>query len=344
MASRQPEDDAQEGPAPVTTPHADAVKIIPSPPLETRWPPFALRRYAGGFWLPEVTVKEGLPAVHSCFVPRPSNVILASFPKSGTTWLKALAFATLKRSTHPPSDGNHPLRHRSPHECVRFLGIELNDKNKDEFEALPSPRVLATHLPYSLLPGSITGDGERSGCRIMYVCREPKDALVSYWLFTRKAALARGVNVRSFTIQEALELFCDGRCPGGPQWQHVLQYWEESVRRPDKALFLRYEEMLLEPEMHVRKLAKFMGCEFSGVEEEGEVVSAIVELCSLGKLRDMEVNRNGSTRLGTKNESFFRKGVAGDWSNHMTPEMAQRLDKVVEDALQGTGFAFSSTT
>ena len=327
------------------TPHADVVGIVPSaPPLETRWPPFALRRYAGGFWLPEVTAKEGLPAVHSCFVPRPTDVILASFPKSGTTWLKALAFATLKRSTHPQSDCDHPLRHRSPHECVRFLEIELNDRNKDEFEALPSPRVLATHLPYSLLPGSINEDGERLGCRIVYVCREPKDALVSYWPFTRKAAAARGLDVRSFTIQEALELFCDSRCPSGPQWLHVLLYWEESLRRPERVLFLRYEEMLLEPEAHVRKLAKFMGCEFSEEEEEDGVVSAIVELCSLRKLRNMEVNRNGSTRLGTKNESFFRKGVAGDWSNHMTPEMAQRLDKVVEDALQGTGFAFSSTT
>jgi hypothetical protein len=27
----------------------------------------------------------------------------------------------------------------------------------------------------------------------------------------------------------------------------------------------------------------------------------------------------------------------------MTQEMAQRLDKVVEDALQGTGFTFAST-
>jgi hypothetical protein len=94
---------------------------------------------------------------------------------------------------------------------------------------------------------------------------------------------------------------------------------------------------------HIKKLAKFMGCEFSGEEKVGGVVSAIVELCSLGKLKDMEVNRNGSSRLGVKNESYFRKGISGDWSNHMTPEMVQRLDKVTEDALQGTGFTFGST-
>jgi len=110
----------------------------------------------------------------------------------------------------------------------------------------------------------------------VYVCREPKDALVSYWPFTRKAAAARGLDVWSFTIQEALELFCDSRWPGGAQWLHVLQYWEESLRRPERVLFLRYEEMLLEPEAHVRKLAKFMGCEFSEEEEEDRVVSAIV--------------------------------------------------------------------
>ncbi|CAD6228225.1 unnamed protein product [Miscanthus lutarioriparius] len=323
MAFRQSEDDAQEGATPVTMHHANVAKIIPSLPLEIRWPPFRLRHYAG-FWVPEVTLKIGAPNVHSRFQPRPTDVFLASFPKSGTTWLKALAFITLKRSTHiRPCDDDHPLRHCGPHDCVKFLEI-------------------ATHLPYSLLPNSITG--ERSGCRIVYICREPKDALVSYWLFTRKASPAWGVDAQSFTIQEAFELFCQGRCPDGPQWQHVLQYWEESVRRPDsRVLFLRYEEMLLAPESHVKKLARFMGCEFSEEEEEGGVVSAIVELCNLAKLRDMEVNRNGSTRMGVKNESFFRMGVAGDWSNHMTPEMAQRLDKIVEDALQGTGFTFAST-
>ena len=56
-----------------------------------------------------------------------------------------------------------------------------------------SPRVLATHLPYSLLPSSVISE-ERSGCRIVYIFRDPKDSLVSYWMFTRKAAPARGVD------------------------------------------------------------------------------------------------------------------------------------------------------
>ena len=95
-------------------------------------------------------MKTGFPFVHSFFEPRPTDVFLASFPKSGTTCLKALVFATLKRSTHLPFDGDHPLRHCSPHGIVRFLEIEFN--TRDEFEALPSPHVLATHLPYLSQP------------------------------------------------------------------------------------------------------------------------------------------------------------------------------------------------
>ncbi|KAF8646994.1 hypothetical protein HU200_065508 [Digitaria exilis] len=139
-----------------------------------------------------------------------------------------------------------------------------------------------------------------------------------------RAGSGFGVDAGSFTtIQDAFELFCQGRSPAGPQWQHALRYWEESVKRPDKVLFLKYEEMLLDPERHLRKLAEFMGCGFSD-EEEGSGV------------------KRSSNLFGIKNESFLRKGVAGDWSNHMTPEMAERLDKIVEDALQGSGLTFES--
>ncbi|KAG2560944.1 hypothetical protein PVAP13_8KG110803 [Panicum virgatum] len=274
-------------------------ELLPSLPLETRCPPLPLRRY-NGFWLPESVLTE-LPAIHARLEPRPSDVFLASFPKSGTTWLKALAFATAHRATHPPSDAGHPLRRMNPHECVQFMEMDPELRRDtgsllEEFAQLASPRVLATHLPYCLLPESITAGEGAAASRVVYVCRNPKDAFISYW--------------------------------------------EASMRRPKQVLFLEYERMLRDPEATVKKLAEFMGCGFSKEEEEGGVVDEIVKLCSLKELKNMEVNRSGGNQAGVRNDAYFRKGSSGDWRNHLTPEMARRLDKIVEEALHGSGFAF----
>ena len=118
--------------------------------------------------------------------------------------------------------------------------------------------------------------------------------------------------------------------------QNLGQRW------PEKVLLLRYEEMLREPVDNLKKLAEFLGCAFSVEEEAAGVVKDIVELCSIDALKNMEVNKNGS-QIYVNNEAFLRKGVVGDWSNHMTPDLAKHLDKIVEGALQGTGFTFSVT-
>jgi hypothetical protein len=172
--------------------------------------------------------------------------------------------------------------------------------------------VLATHIPYTLLSSRIAAAEGASGGRIVYICRDPKDALVSMWLFTQKklAAEANGGDLpKPYTIEEAFELFCDGRAFYGPQWHHVAGYWEASRRWPEEVLFLRYEDMLHDPVSNVRKLAAFMGCAFSDEEQATGVVKDIVELCSIDALKKMEVNKSGSHN-NFRNESFFRKGVA----------------------------------
>ncbi|XP_040383596.1 cytosolic sulfotransferase 5-like [Oryza brachyantha] len=330
--------------------------IVPAPaaslPLETRWPPFPLRQL-GGFWMPE-SLLPTVEALRAGFVPRPNDVLLASFPKSGTSWLKALAFAAANRAAHPPSGADHPLRRRNPHDCVEFFEMSPEHPASggggggdvtvdDALEDASPPRVLATHLPHSMLPERITHDDD-AGCRIIYICRDPKDTLVSFWFFSKKMAATMGVDPGpSFTFEEAFELFCGGNCTGGPQWRHVFEYWEASRRSPGKVLFLRYEEMLRSPASNLRRMAEFMGCPFTAEEEESGVADAIVRLCSLDELRNLEVNRSGTDALGLKNEAYFRKGVAGDWRNHMTPEMAARLDKIVDDATRGSGLSLTNS-
>lgn len=212
--------------------------------------------------------------------------------------------------------------------------------------ALPSPRLLATHLPYSLLPSPVTEEG--SECRLVYVCREPKDALVSFWVYNNKIATALpSQRCPPPTFQEAFELFCEGQSICGPHWRHALEYWEESRRSPGKVLFLKYEEMLRDPAGNVRSLAAFMGCPFSRDEEKAGVVHQIVHLCSFEQLKSFDVNKNGNRIAMTraiKNDVYFRKGAVGDWENYMMPEMAARLDKVVQEAVQGSGLTFGIAT
>uniref|UniRef100_A0ACD5TST1 Uncharacterized protein n=1 Tax=Avena sativa TaxID=4498 RepID=A0ACD5TST1_AVESA len=182
------------------TPHANLLEILPSLPTDSGFPPYQLRRY-GGFLLPDLFLL-GVATAHARFRPRPTDVLLASFPKSGTTWLKALSYSALHRAAHPPSAGagagadDHPLHRGSPHDLVHYLDVASANNagtgRDDPYEQIPSPRLLATHLPYSLLPHAITGTGTGTGgCgggRIVYVCRDPKDTLVSYWHFYQKTA------------------------------------------------------------------------------------------------------------------------------------------------------------
>ncbi|KAJ3677308.1 hypothetical protein LUZ60_003032 [Juncus effusus] len=201
-------------------------------------------------------------------------------------------------------------------------------------EAIPSPRILSTHLPYSMLPDSITS----SDCRIIYACRDPKDVLVSDYHFMYEFF---GMSAHKAPFNEIFDVFCDGSSTYCPIWDHVLGYWKQSVTKSEKILFLKYEEMLQDTVNHVKRIAEFIGCPFSEVEKKDGMVEQIVELCSFQKQKDLKVNKTTVPGIFEKQLShadFFRKGSVGDWNNHMTPEMAQKLDVIIQEKFEVFGF------
>ncbi|KAI4968494.1 hypothetical protein ZWY2020_045824 [Hordeum vulgare] len=272
--------------------------------------------------------------VKQAFVPRADDIILATQPKCGTTWIKALAFTITNRSRY--GFDQHPLLTRHPQHVVPFIEIAGGvGANRPDIHALPSPRLLATHMPMSLLPL-----GTRSvGCRVVYLCRDPKDALVSRLHFENK--VFPGTNL---SMDDAFGMFCEGFSPYGPFWNHCLEYWRESVARPDSVLFLKYEEIKSDPVDVVRKLAKFLGVPLTKEEESSGVAQEVVRLCSFEKLTSLEVNQVGGVRHGDSlfmnNSVFYRKGEVGDWANHMSQEMGDKLDAIVQHKLEGSGLVF----
>ncbi|KAL6190191.1 hypothetical protein ACLB2K_036589 [Fragaria x ananassa] len=97
----------------------------------------------------------------------------------------------------------------------------------------------------------------------------------------------------------------------GPFWDHVLGYWKESLVRPETVFFVKYEEIKEKPDLHLRRLAEFLGCPFSPEEEAQGVVDNILKLCSFETLSNLDVNKNGRLSTGVENGAFFRQREGG---------------------------------
>ncbi|KAJ9536270.1 hypothetical protein OSB04_un000542 [Centaurea solstitialis] len=303
--------------------HKELIKTLP---IGNGWRVQHLYNY-NGFWLDPLYIKSNL-LLHTYFRSQSSDIFLASFMKSGTTWLKALMFSIINRHRYTISD--HYLLQHGPQSTFPHIDSEF-DRPTIDFSHFPPPRLFATHFSQTLLPPSMTS------CKLVYVCRDPKDVLISKWHFMNQIRLK---DRPPLSLDEAFELFCQGVSDFGPFWEHVLSYWRASLDSPDKVLFLKYEEVKKQPEVELRKLAAFMGQSFTTEENENGVVEEIVKLCSFENLSNLEVNKNGVNDfkvVEVENRLFFRKGEIGDWKNYLSEEMKERIDKITDEKFKGSG-------
>ncbi|XP_022748123.1 cytosolic sulfotransferase 15-like [Durio zibethinus] len=168
-----------------------------------------------GFWCRSQLVPN-VKSFQEHFQALDDDIILASKPKAGTTWLKALAFTIMNRNRFALS--NSPLNSSNPHDLIPYLEMTLyNDGLIPDFAAISSPRLFSTHLPYHALAESI----KQSNSRIVYITRNPLDVIVSMWHFvTSRPERAE------WPLEECFEQFCRGEEGYGPFWDHVLGYWK----------------------------------------------------------------------------------------------------------------------
>ncbi|KAI9105046.1 hypothetical protein K1719_022762 [Acacia pycnantha] len=285
------------------------------------------------FWFPKLLM-QGILKCQNHFQASDSDILLASAPKSGATWLKALVFSIINRNTHNPTTS--PILTTNPHVLIPFLEVILmlqDTPNLSSFSSPSSPRILASHIPYNLLPESM----KQSRCKIVYLCRNPKDILISLWHFINN------VTPESHDcppLKDFFEDFCRGLSIYGPFWDHMLGYYKESLERPWKVLFLTFEELKSDPVRTLKKLAEFIGYGFSREEENGDVVGNILKLCSFENLSSLEVNRTERSWVRTENKVFFRRGRVGDWKNLLTTDMVERFDTISQEKLEKHGLKF----
>ncbi|ONK58619.1 uncharacterized protein A4U43_C09F14920 [Asparagus officinalis] len=89
-----------------------------------------LHEYNG--WFAPMPMLLGAMAAQKLFRAKPSDVILATAPKSGTTWLKSILFAVVHRDS-PHYEPEKYLTTVAVHECVPFLENHVYANGQDNF-------------------------------------------------------------------------------------------------------------------------------------------------------------------------------------------------------------------
>lgn len=254
---------------------------------------------------------------------------IASYPKSGNTWVRLFTAALRYRSKVDLTEMDGTGAMASGRWLVeRHLDLDVADLTADEAAELRplayrslvastnTARFCKVHDTWGrtksgadLFPTDVT-----LGC--IHVVRDPRDvclSLAAHSVISIDAAIDQLADETAATAATAKRQLRERR----GSWSSHTASWEAS---PFRRLTLRYEDLIADPLRHFTDLATFCGF---AVSEEA-IVSAIAAT-RFDKLAADEA-LNGFRERPEGMGRFFRAGRAGQWREMLTAQQIRRIE------------------
>lgn len=248
---------------------------------------------------------------------RLGDICYTSYPKSGSTWLAYILTLIINDGEIPSADTLRSNLHW-------VASSWTYPRTESELEALPSPRIFKSHMPYTMAVG---GAPAETPCKYVYIARNPKDVAVSYYYFEREKSWSGNY---SGSWEHWLELFLNGNVQRGDWFEHTLSWWNHS--ESENILFLKYEDLKNNFADTLRTLTKFLGRQLPA-----DVMEQIEQKTSFGSMQQEKFSNMHEVK---EFQGFFRKGKIGSWKNQFTAEQDKEFDRIIEDRLGGSGLTF----
>jgi aryl sulfotransferase len=285
-------------------------KLVRAPLIEVRSRVFDSGRWAG-------------------YQPRGDDIIIATYPKCGTTWMQRIVSMLVFASAEPK-----PVQVLSPWPDMRLFG-DVNE-TLAAAEAQTHRRFLKSHLPYDALP-------VYEGAKFIHVARDGRDAAMSF--YNHQANYTPGVEERFSAISLADPKFGTPYIPmkseparyfhewisgeqdalgdPGASYFHVENsYWD--ARSDANMLLVHYNDLKRDRAGEMARIADFLeikiapalwpdiveAASFEAMKRQGE---ALLPMAGM-------VWEGGSDR-------FLHKGTNGRWQDIAAPEDLQLYDQ-----------------
>ncbi len=270
------------------------------------------------------------------------NIVwLASYPKSGNTWLRAFLanlIANRVEPLRPDEIRDYTDYETRPERFSELAGRPSTELDVAEIAALrfdvhaliaqraQGTRLLMTHNFCGSFEGHPLFNWEVTAGAI-YVVRNPLDVAVS---MTHHFGL---------TLEEAIDRLGDERVASvndevavshliGSWSSHVKGWADMAERAQGKVIVLRYEDLLDKPAKHFARAAKLIG-----LGHDKARIERAVRHTSFQTLSALE-KKHGFVEAVDEKTRFFHKGRANQWREALSREQVERIVRDHREQMQ----------
>ncbi|KAF5285099.1 hypothetical protein FQA39_LY16788 [Lamprigera yunnana] len=256
------------------------------------------------------------------FEVRDSDIYLAGYPKSGTTWAQEMIWLIVNGLNYKGAEED--LLKRCPNIELPIYREQMNGENFITYlNEMPSPRCIRTHLPWQLLPEQIKNGSKKP--KIIHIFRIPEDVCVSYY---HHFLLVGGYGVG---LDKLCRLFLSGLSLCGPFWKTVLSFWHQ--RQNSNMLFITYENMKKNLAGTIKDVAKFLQRNLN--EDDMEKLLNHLSVKSMKTNNAVNLIHHLNHNQKSSGE-FIRSGVAGGYKSEMTEDQIEAFKKWTQENLLDT--------
>ncbi len=260
-----------------------------------------------------------------------SIIWLASYPKSGNTWMR-IFLANYLMNTNEPMPINQVHRFgmgdtiAKTYQMVAGRPIDTNDPaqilplrdkvlrgivgNNADINFVKTHNIRRVAFGVNMIPDQYT----RSS---IYILRNPLDMVLSY------------ARHHGLTIEAAVHAIghSDNATSGDANsvatflgsWSEHVNSW--TARAPYPQLTIRYEDMLADPVTHFTAVLEQIG-----VPVDETRLKRAIKHASFKEAKRQE-KKHGFIEKSDSADSFFTSGKAGSWKTDLAPDLAEQITK-----------------
>ena len=237
----------------------------------------------------------------------PTDIFVASYPKSGVTWTRFVLFEMLS---------GLPAGFRATNQLMTGVG-----KHSKGLRLLPGEgRLIGTHEQY-----------RKDYQRAIYIVRDARDVLLSEFAFLSALDYFGG------DLDEFISVFlftCGSAYGYGPWQRHVASWLDSPLAKTGNLLVVRYEDMRKDPVPWFAQMAEFLG-----VDVGREKIELAVDNNSIQKMREKE---NKEPVRASIRGRFVRDGAVRGWVSKLSPAQVRLIEEHAGSMLLRLGYPLSS--